>query len=379
MNTKSEPIRILMIFTIMNRGGAETMIMNYYRNIDRTKIQFDFVVHRQEKGAYDDEIRKLGGRIFVFPAVRPSNFSKYKKQIRAFLDKHPEYTIIHSHAQELAYYFYKIAYEKGVPYIITHSHNASMLWDIKAPLRILWRKIMFKYTNVYFSCGEEAAKHYYGRKRAQQAILMQNAIDIERFEYNKSSRCKIRKELNISDDEYVIGHIGRFSKQKNHPFILKVFDSFLKKHSNSRLMLVGEEDTKQAIRERAKELGIEDRVTFAGLRADIPEMLSAMDCILMPSLFEGVSVAMIEEQASGLPLITSDKVPCEVGLLPSTEFISLKANINVWVSALEKYHNIPRNESAIDIVRNAGYDIKTNAAKLQEYYLNLSKSLSNNK
>ena len=144
-------------------------------------------------------------------------------------------------------------------------------------------------------------------------------------------------------------------------------------------MLVGEEDTKQAIRERAKELGIEDRVTFAGLRTDIPEMLSAMDCILMPSLFEGVSVAMIEEQASGLPLITSDKVPCEVGLLPSTEFIPLKANINVWVSALEKYHNIPRNESAIDVVRNAGYDIKTNAAKLQEYYLNLSRSLSNNK
>lgn len=374
METKSKPIRVLMIFTIMNRGGAETMIMNYYRNIDRTKVQFDFVVHRPEKGAYDDEIRKLGGRIFVFPAVRPSNFSKYKKQIRAFLDKHPEYTIIHSHAQELAYYFYKIAYEKGVPYIITHSHNASMLWDIKAPLRILWRKIMFKYINVYFSCGQEAAKHYYGRKRAQQSILMHNAINVEDFKYNESSRCKIRKEWKISENEYVIGHVGRFSKQKNHPFILKVFDSFLKKHPNSRLMLVGEEDNKQTIRERAKELGIEKRVIFAGLRADIPEILSALDCILMPSLFEGVSVAMIEEQASGLPLITSDKVPNEVGLLPSTEFIPLEADINVWVSELEKYRNIPRNRSAIDVVRHAGYDIKTNAAKLQEYYLTLSKS-----
>ncbi len=376
MDAKREPIRVLMIFTVMNRGGAETMIMNYYRNIDRTKIQFDFVVHRQEKGAYDDEIRRLGGRIYVFPAVRPSNFSKYKKQIREFLDIHSEYRIIHSHAQELAYYFYKIAHEKGIPFIITHSHNASMLWDIKAPLRIFWRKIMFKYINVYFSCGLEAAKHYYGKKRARQSILMHNAIDVVQFEYNENARRKIRKELNIPDDGYVIGNVGRFSKQKNHPFILKVFASFIKRHSDSWLMLVGEEDDKHTVRKRAEELGIERHVVFTGLRTDIPEILSALDCILMPSLFEGVSVAMIEEQASGLPLITSDKVPDEVAILPSTEFVPLKADTDVWVSALERYRNIPRNANAADAVRNAGYDIKTNATELQEYYLALSKSLS---
>lgn len=367
----SNPIRVLMIFTIMNRGGAETMIMNYYRNIDRTKVQFDFVVHRPQKGEYDDEIKSLGGKIFIFPAVRPKNFCIYKKQIREFLDTHPEYRIIHSHAQELSYYFYKIAHEKGIPYIITHSHNASMLWDFKAPLRILWRKLMFKYINIYFTCGIKAGIHYYGKKRAQGAILMNNAIDVEKFKFNMESRKKIRKEFNICDNEFVIGHIGRFTPQKNHSFLLDVFKAFFTKNPNARLILVGEEDDKKMIREKVCKLGIANQVIFTGIRKDIPALLSAFDCILMPSLFEGVSVAMIEEQCSGLPLITSTNVPSEVKILPSTEFISLKAGIQTWVATLEKYVKASRIVNATDLISKAGYDIKVNAIKLQNFYLSL--------
>lgn len=360
-----------MIFTIMNRGGAETMIMNYYHHIDRTKVQFDFVVHRSQKGEYDEEIKSLGGKIFIFPAVRPSNFRIYKKQIREFIDAHSEYRIIHSHAQELSYYFYQIAHEKGIPYIITHSHNASMLWDFKAPLRILWRKLMFKYINIYFTCGIEAGIHYYGENRARQAILMNNAIDVERFKFNMESRKKIRKELNIHDNEFVIGHIGRFTPQKNHSFLLEIFKIFSVRNPDTRLVLVGKEDDKKAVRKKADKLGITNRTIFTGIRKDIPDLLSAFDCILMPSLFEGLSVAMIEEQASGLPLITSSNVPTEVGLLPSTEFISLKANIQTWVTTLEKYLDTPRNPDATAIISKAGYDIKANATKLQNFYLSL--------
>jgi len=356
----------------MDRGGAETIIMNYYRNIDRSKVQFDFVVHRSKKGAYDDEIRQLGGKIYVFPAVKPENFKIYKKQISEFLDAHPEYTIIHSHAQELSYYFYKIAHKKGVPHIITHSHNASMLWDLKAPLRLLWRKLMFKYINTYFTCGIEAGQHYFGKERAKQAILMHNAIDVNRFKFNSNSRKKIRQEFGINDDEFVIGHIGRFTPQKNHPFLLEVFKVFTERNSHARLILVGEEDSQKSVRKKAKELGLVNRIIFAGLRTDIPDILSAFDCILMPSLFEGVSVAMIEEQASGCPLITSTNVPKEVSLLPSTEFISLKAGITVWVEAMEKYLNAERTAAATDIITKAGYDIQSNALWLQDYYLSLT-------
>lgn len=367
----NEPKRILMIFTIMDRGGAETMIMNYYRNIDRSKVQFDFVVHRPQKGAYDDEIRQLGGKIYVFPAVKPGNFKAYKKQISEFLNEHPEYTIIHSHAQELSYYFYKIAHKKGIPYIITHSHNASMLWDFKAPLRILWRKLMFRYINTYFTCGIEAGKHYFGTERAKNAILMHNAIDVERFRFKQESREKIRQEFGIADNEFVVGHIGRFTPQKNHPFLLDVFKAFVERNSCAKLILVGTEDVQKNVRHKAEGLGIADKVIFAGLRTDIPDVLSAFDCILMPSLFEGVSVAMIEEQASGCPLITSTNVPEEVGLLPSTEFISLKSDISEWVKAIEKYMNTERNANAADIIAEAGYDIKKNAQWLQDYYLSL--------
>lgn len=366
----NQPVRVLNLFTIMNRGGAETMIMNYYRNIDRTKVQFDFIVHRSQKGEYDDEIRNLGGQIFIFPAVRPNNFCAYKKQIREFLDTH-EYRIIHSHTQELSYYFYKIAHEKGVPYIITHSHNASMLWDFKAPLRLLWRKLMFKYINIYFTCGIEAAVHYYGKKRAQRAILMKNAIDVDRFKFNMESRIKIRKEFNICDGEFIIGHIGRFTPQKNHFFLLDVFKAFYERNKNTRLILVGEEDDKKVVREKARRLGIINRIIFTGIRKDIPDLLSAFDCVLMPSLFEGFSVAMLEEQSSGLPLITSSNVPSEIGLLPSTEFVSLKAGIETWVTTLEKYLKIPRDPNATNIISKAGYDIKANAVKLQNFYLSL--------
>lgn len=366
-----EPIRVLMLFTIMDKGGAETMIMNYYRNIDRTKVQFDFAVHRSKIGAYDDEIRQLGGNIYVFPAVRPLHFEEYKKKISNFLYLHPEYRIIHSHCQELSYYFYKIAYKKGIPYIISHSHNASMLLDFKAPLRILWRKMMFKYINVYFTCGIEAGKHYYGEERAKEAILMHNAIDVEKFHFHKEWRVEKRKELEITNDTFIIGHIGRFTAQKNHSFILDIFKNYTEKYPQSVLILVGEEDREKSIRAKAEKIGIIDKIKFLGSREDIPQLLSSFDCILMPSLFEGVSVAMIEEQASGIPLITSTNVPTEVGLLDSTEFHSLKADKSEWVEAIAKYRNIPRNKNATEIVTKAGYDIKTNAKWLQEYYLSL--------
>lgn len=365
------PKRVLMIFTVMNRGGAETMIMNYYRKIDRNKLQFDFVVHRSQKGAYDDEIRSLGGKIYVFPPVRPQNFGKYKKLIRHFLDEHPEYSIIHSHAQELSYYFYKIAYEKGIPHIITHSHNASMLWDFKAPLRLFWRKRMFQYINHYFTCGIEAGKHYFGSKRAKETLWMPNAIDISKFKFNVTARKKIRQEFGIKDHDFVIGHIGRFTPQKNHPFILNIFKAFAARNVQAKLMLVGEEDKKKVIRAKITKSGIADLVILAGTRTDIPDILSAFDCILMPSLFEGVSVAMIEAQASGCPLITSTNVPAEVGLIPSTEFISLHANINDWVQTIEKYLEQERNPNAPEIIAQAGYDISSCAQWLTNYYLSL--------
>lgn len=365
-----EPIRILMLFTILNRGGAETMVMNYYRNIDRTKVQFDFMVHREERGAYDDEIEALGGHIYRMMPLHPLTFGKYQQQIKAFFDEHPEYKIIHGHCSESGYFVYKEASKRGVPVIIAHAHNSHALFDSKWFFRTYFKYAMRKYITQVFTCGEEAAQWLAGPALSLSAIQQRNAIDTSVYAYSEVHRTNIRKELNIPADAIVIGHVGRFNKQKNHAFLIDIFHAFVQKHPHTHLVLVGVGELMDEMKEKVKRLQLDKLVHFLGTRSDVPSLLHAMDAFLFPSFMEGLSVSMVEAQCAGLPCIVSDTIPPEVSMSDLVTFLPLKAPVSEWVKEIDFMINrdIDRPDYP-SVITQAGYDIRKNAEWLQNYYL----------
>lgn len=368
-NVAQQPIRVLNLFTIMDRGGAETMVMNYYRHIDRTKVQFDFLVHREQRGAYDDEIETLGGRIYHLCPIYPQNFARYKRDLRGFFQAHPEYKIIHSHMSELGYFAFREAEQQGVPVRICHAHNAPHGFDAKMIVRTYFKKRMMPHLTHLFMCGEESGKWLYGEKNKSRFIMLNNAIDAASYTYDLSKREELRRQLGLAD-ELVIGHVGRFNPQKNHPFLLDIFAALLKKESNAVLLLVGGGEGMSQIREKAQKLGIAEHVHFLGVRSDVADLMQAMDVFVFPSLYEGLPVTMVEAQAAGLPCIISDKVPPECILTEGlVDVMPLSASPGAWAEKILAKRAIPRTDRRAEIAAH-GFDITTEAVKLQEFYLN---------
>jgi len=364
-----QPIRILQLFTTLGRGGAETMIMNYYRNIDRTKIQFDFVVHRQKEGTYEDEIASLGGKIYRFLPFHPKNFIAYKKQISRFFDEHPEYQIVHGHVSHLGYFFYKEAKKREIPCIIIHSHNTGMDIDIKAPFHVFFKWASCKYPTHYFSCGQKASDWLFGKHPKKNVYLMNNAIDASKFTYNKANSLAMKQKINL-EGKFVVGHIGRFNPQKNHFFLLDIFKEVHRENNDSVLVLVGDGDLRRQIEVRAKILELEESVMFLGVRDDIPDILQVFDLFLFPSKYEGLAVVLIEAQAAGLKCIVSDGVPQETAIIPDlVEFISLKEKPLYWANEVLKCESNYNRRNSSDDVRISGYDINENVKWLENFYL----------
>ena len=250
-------IRVLQIVTYMGLGGLETMIMNYYRNIDRTKIQFDFLVHRYEEADYDKEILSLGGHIYHMPMLNP--FSKaYFNALDDFFDNH-KYDIVHSHLDCMSAYPLEIAQKHGVKVRIAHSHSKSQDKNLKYPIKLLSKHLIPKYATHLFSCGKEAGDWMFG---GNAYTVLNNAIDAEKYRYNCQIRNQVRDELKISKSDFVIGHVGRFAPPKNHPFLIDVFKSVHDKNRNSKLLLVGTGNGQSNIREKVDNLGLSDSVIF---------------------------------------------------------------------------------------------------------------------
>ena len=367
-NVAQQPIRVLNLFTIMDRGGAETMVMNYYRHIDRTKVQFDFLVHREQRGAYDDEIEVLGGRIYRLCPIYPQNFARYKRDLRGFFQAHPEYKIIHSHMSELGYFAFREAERQGIPVRICHAHNAPHGFDMKMVMRTYFKKRMMPYLTHLFMCGSESGRWLYGPQNESRFIMLNNAIDAASYTYDLSKREELRRQFGLAD-ELVIGHVGRFNPQKNHPFLMDIFAALLKKESNAVLLLVGGGEGMSQIREKAQKLGIAEHVRFLGVRSDVADLMQAMDVFVLPSLYEGLPVTMVEAQAAGLPCIISDKVPPECILTEGlVDVMPLSASPETWAEKILAKRAIPRTDRRAEIAAH-GFDITTEAVKLQEFYL----------
>lgn len=363
-----QPIRVLNMFTIMDRGGAETMVMNYYRHIDRTRVQFDFLVHREQRGAYDDEIERMGGRIYRMCPVYPQNFSRYKRDLRTFFRTHPEYKIIHSHMSELGYFAFREAERQGVPVRICHAHNAPHGFDAKMIIRTYFKKRMMPYLTHLFMCGEESGKWLYGEKNKSRFIMLNNAIDAAVYSFDASKREEMRRQLGLTG-ELVIGHVGRFNPQKNHAFLLDIFAALLKKELNAALLLVGGGADMPKIQAKVQELGIAEHVRFLGVRSDVADLMQAMDVFVFPSLYEGLPVTMVEAQASGLPCIISDKVPPECILTDGlVNIMPLSASPEAWAEKILAMRAVPRTDRHEKIAAH-GFDISTEAVKLQEFYI----------
>ncbi len=362
------PYRVLNMFTIMDRGGAETMVMNYYRHIDRTKVQFDFLVHREQRGAYDDEIEALGGRIYRMCPIYPQNFARYERDIRVFFQEHPEYKIVHSHMSELGYFAFREATEQDIPVRICHAHNAPHGFDMKMIMRTYFKKRMMPYLTHLFMCGLESGRWLYGKQNESRFIMLNNAIDAATYTYAPAKRMEMRRKLGLAD-ELVIGHVGRFNPQKNHPFLLDIFAALLKKEPNAVLLLVGGGEDMPKMQAKAQELGIADHVRFLGVRSDVADLMQAMDVFAFPSLYEGLPVTMVEAQAAGLPCIISDKVPPECILTEGlVDVLPLSAGAEAWADAILEKRNTPRTDRSAEIAAH-GFDITTEAVKLQEFYL----------
>lgn len=358
-------IRILQCVNNMHRAGLETMLMNYYRNIDREKIQFDFLMHRQERSDYDDEIESLGGRIYRAPRLYPQNYPAYFQYMKQFFRDHPEYKIIHSHIDAMSYLPLLAGKLAGIPVRIAHSHSTSIDRDMKYLMKQCFRFGIPSVATHYLACGE-AAGHFLYRGRDFQIIC--NAIDPSKFYYCPEVREAKRKELGL-EKRYVLGHVGRFCYPKNHEFLVKIFAEVLKKEQTAVLMLVGTGEKEEKILELVDRLGISDSVRFMGSRNDVHELYQAMDVFVMPSLFEGVPLVGIEAQFSGLPCVFSERVPQEVMFTKDCTFLELGILPEKWAEQIIICRNRNRQDMNIE---NPKYDVTKVSAVLSDIYLQMS-------
>jgi glycosyltransferase involved in cell wall biosynthesis len=366
-------IRVLQVVTQMNRGGLETMIMNYYRNINRENVQFDFLEHRKDEADYDKEILELGGRIYRISRLNPFSIS-YKKELRDFFEVHPEYQIIHVHQDCMSAIILEVAKEKNVQVRIAHSHSSSQDKNIKYPLKLFFRKFIARYATDLMACGNKAGQWMFAGAKFQ---VLNNAIDTSKYVYDKQKRKSVRKEFGVSQTELLVGHVGRFSYPKNHEFLIKIFKAINDKIS-AKLLLVGNGELMPEIQNEVYKLGLSDKVIFAGLRTDVARLLQGMDVFVFPSIYEGLPVSVVEAQAAGVPCIISDTIPEECILINElVKRVSLSMPPEKWGDGIIELSKIERKDYSSK-VKDEGYDIVESAKWLENFYLNQFTQMQSN-
>lgn len=372
----NKPFRVLHIVSVMNYGGIENLLMNIYRNINRNKIQFDFLVTREEKGIFDEEIKELGGEIYNIPHVSKKGYFKYKKIADEFFEeKKDEYKIIHCHMNTWAGFFLPLAKKNNIPIRIAHSHTSDIRMTLKNFPKFLIKTYHSLFINSnsthFFACSKKAGEWLFDKNIKKNKInLINNGINVEKFIYDENIALKKRKELNINKDQFVIGHVGNFSYAKNYQFLIDIFHIIHKKDSSAVLCLVGSGKLEKEVKKKVKKLNIEENVKFLGLRNDVNQLLMSFDVFLFPSRFEGLPVTLIEAQAAGSKIIASDTITKEVKITDLIQFISLNESSENWADNVLDLKNSDYDRNYYQEIVNAGYDIKNTAEELQNFYIN---------
>lgn len=372
MKKEQEPIRVAQIMGKWLGGGVEAVVMNYYRNIDRNKVQFDFICDEDSKYIPKEEIEKLGGKIILIPPYQKP--FKYHKELKRVL-KEGKYKIVHSHISTMSFFSLWAAKSAKVPIRIAHAHSTTNKQEKKKNLmKQVLRPFSKVFANRYFCCSELAGRWLFGNEAYNQGkvYLLNNAIDVDKFKYNEKVRKAKRKELNIKDKDLVIGHIGRFVKQKNHEFLIYIFNEIHKQNKNTVLLLAGDGPLKEEIQNKVKELKLDKYVRFLGQRNDANELYQVMDAFVLPSLYEGLPVVGVEAQASGLPCFFSTDMTKETKVLDSTKFISLTHTSKYWADKiLNEIKSFNRQDTTKEIT-DKNFNIKSEAEKLLKDYEELN-------
>lgn len=377
---QNEPIRVLQVVGRMDRGGIETMIMNQYRNIDRNKVQFDFLAHFGREAAYNDEIRAMGGHIYEMPALRDEKhvffwrFFSYLFALNKFFKEHREYRVVHGHMTHTAALYMPIAKRYGVTCRIVHSHSTKSKAGLLGILTNFLHKFATKDATEFFACSNAAQKWFFTEEiiNSGNVHFVTNAIDAKLFRFDPEKRRKMREAFGLKDD-LTIAHVARFRTEKNQAFMIDVLKEALKIREHITLIYVGDGPQEEAVKAKAKACSVEGHVRFLGLRADVPDILQAADVFVLPSTWEGLPLTAIEAQASGLHCVVSDSLSQEMNALGMVRYVS-RDHIEDWVQALLEEAQKPREDTYEKIVA-AGYDSCTTAAWLQEFYLSHSEGL----
>lgn len=370
-------IRVLHVLGRLDRGGAETMVMELYRCMDREQIQFDFMVHTQDECDYSEEVRRMGGRIYFVPAFHFSSAATYRMAWRSFFKEHPEYTILHSHIRSSASLYLGIAKHFGLTTII-HSHNTSSGTGLKALAKSILQYPLRYQADYLFACSECAGRWLFGRKACagHNFYLVKNAVNLQRFTYQEEVRTRIRQELTLlksDQDELVIGHVGRLEEQKNHIFLITVFEEIRKTNPSAVLWLAGAGKLEKMLREILKNKNLLPYVHFLGIREDIHELMQGMDLFIFPSLYEGLPVTLIEAQASGLYVLVSECVTEEVCVCDGMIRMSLEESKEAWARKAQSMCEASKNRKERQNRQKrqlweAGYEITKVSRWLQGFY-----------
>lgn len=362
--------RVLIVGFTENLGGVERLIYSYYKELDRSKLQFDFLIN-VEKVPFRSEIEKLGGRFFVIPR-KTKDYVGYKNGLKDFFDKHAkEYIAFWFNSNSLANLDYlTYAYHYGIKKRIVHSHNTmETRGSVYKFFHQLNKSKAKKMTTDYWACSVEAGKFFFGEDivKTDRFRVINNAINLNEFLFDDEKRADWRSKIGIGDDVTLYGNVGRLSYQKNHDFLLRAFKKLVSKHENVYLVLIGTGELEDEIKKQITELKLERYVSLMGRQFDIPGILQAMDVFLMPSHYEGLPIAAIEAQAAGLPCVLSDAITKEVKFLDSCEYERITSE-DEWVLAMEKAAGIPKSNDWT-LIKKAGFDIETETTKIEEYLL----------
>lgn len=364
------PIRVLQIMGIVESGGVEAVIMNYYRHIDKTKVQFDFVMHKGSNPNYISEVKSMGAKVYeVTPYTK--NIIKFTYEIYKII-KEGNYQIVHSNMNSLSGFPLLAAYLAGAKVRILHNHTTDTKEEgLRTTIKRALRPFSKAFANQNWACSKLAGEWMYGKEAVEKGsvTVINNAIDLDKFVFNKDKRDELRKELGL-EGKFVVGHVGRFMKQKNHDFLIDVFAEVVKEKEDAVLLLIGEGPLMELIKDKVKNLNLSNKVIFLGVRSDVADLYNVMDVFVFPSLYEGLGMVAVEAQINSLPVICSREVPVEAKISKSISFIELSDEIKKWIVEMDNFCNTGRFKTKEKLGRD-NFDIRVESRKLEELYMRL--------
>ena len=365
--SQEEPIRVAQVMGKMRGGGVEAVVMNYYRHIDRSKVQFDFLVDSDSTLIPREEIEALGGRVFKIPPYQ--HVAEYQRELQRLFEQEG-WRIVHSHINALSVFPLRAAKKAGVPVRIAHSHSTSGKGEhVKNALKTVLKTQSNRYPTYRFACSKFAGEWLFGKGADFEVVY--NAIDLSRFRFNAGARAQARADLGLVGNQFAIGHVGRFTAQKNHAFLIDVFTEVVKRRDDAVLLLVGTGEAGASVKALVDERGLTERVKFMGQRNDVNRLYQAFDAFVLPSLYEGLGLVGVEAQVSGLPCLLSDSITREVDVTGECKFLPID-NPVVWadeINSLSPYSYDDRKSISSGLF--ADYNIDLQGKRLTQKYLDL--------